>query len=98
MESHFKKVYREVRSILTEPDKTLFILHTSIGALTISRLRCEEDLGYIFFEGRDENNKWRFVGFSEAQISSFAFELKPRSAEVKAIGFQPDTSEEVSES
>lgn len=96
MESHFKKVYREIRSILTEPDKTLFILHTNIGAITIARLRDEEDLGYIFFEGRDENNKWRFVGFSEAQISTFPFELKPISSKAKALGFQSDTSEEVS--
>lgn len=96
MESHFKKVYREIRSILTEPDKTHFILHTSVGAITIARLRYEEELGYIFFEGKDENGKWRFVGFSEAQISSFAFEIKSKSAKEKTIGFRPDSTEEVS--
>ena len=97
MESHFKRVYREIRAILTEPDETLFILHTSVGPITIVRVRYEDDLGYVFFEGRDESNKWRFVGFSEAQISSFAFELKPKSSQAKAIGFQPHSSEEVSE-
>jgi hypothetical protein len=98
MESHFKKVYREIRSTLREPNDTLYILHTTIGAITIARFHYHEDIGYVLLEGSDENGKPRFVGFSEAQLSTFAFELKPKSStKPTSIGFLSNRTEDVSD-
>ena len=96
MESQFKKVYREIRSILQEPNGTVYIVHTSVGAITLDRFRYTGELGYVFLEGRDENGKPRFVGFSEAQIATFAFELQPKSGSKDiAIGFRQDAFDDV---
>ena len=45
MESQFKKVYREIRSILQEPNGTVYIVHTSVGAITLDRFRYTGELG-----------------------------------------------------
>jgi hypothetical protein len=96
MESHFKKVYREIRSILQAPNETVYIVHTSVGAITLDRFRYTGELGYVFLEGRDENGKLRFVGFSEAQLATFAFELQPKSgSKNSAIGFQQGAFDDV---
>ena len=96
MESHFKKVYREIRSFLEKPNEILYIVHTTVGAITVARFRYEEELSYVFLEGNDENGKFRFVGFSEAQLATFAFELRPKSAgKNSTIGFHQSASDDV---
>ena len=81
MNPRFWDVYRDVRSLIQRPDDALYILHTSIGAITVQRFLYRAEAGYVFLQGIDENGRDRIAGFSEQQISTFAFEIRMKSSD-----------------
>ena len=81
MDSHFWDVYRDIRSIIQKPGDALYILHTSIGAITVHKFVYRGDAGYVFLQGTDEHGRDRIMGFSEQQLSTFAFEIRMKSAD-----------------
>ncbi len=81
MGARFWDVYRDVRSVIQRPDDALYILHTSIGAITVHRFVYRAEAGYVFVQGTDEHGRERVAGFSEQQLSTFAFEIRTKSAD-----------------
>ncbi len=81
MSARFWDVYRDVRSVIQRPDDALYILHTSIGTITVHRFVYRGEAGYVFLQGTDEHGRERVAGFSEQQLSTFAFEIRMRSAD-----------------
>jgi hypothetical protein len=55
MDSHFWDVYRDIRSVIQKPDEVLYILHTSIGAITVHKFVYRGEAGYVFLQGTDEH-------------------------------------------
>ena len=97
MDSHFWDVYRDIRSLIQKPEDALYVLHTSIGAITVHRFVYRGEAGYVFLQGTDEHGNDRIVGFSEQQLSTFAFEIRMRSANQNGqIGFNPSVAENLS--
>jgi hypothetical protein len=93
MDSRFWDVYRDVRSLIQKPDDTLYILHTSIGAITVHKFVYRAEAGFVFLQGLDENGKERIVGFSEQQLSTFPFEIRTRSGiQNGQIRFNPNVA------
>lgn len=78
MNSQFWEVYRGVRSLIQRPDDAIYILHTSIGQITVQRFVYRAEAGFVLLQGVDESGRSRIVGFSEQQISTFAFEIRPK--------------------
>ena len=81
MNSRFWDVYRDIRSVIQKPDDAIYILHTSIGAITVQRFVHRAEAGYVFLQGTDEHGRVRIAGFSEQQLSTFTFEIRMKSAE-----------------
>jgi len=79
MDAHFWDVYRDIRSLIQRPDGAVYILHTSIGAITVNSFVYRADVGFVFIQGTDENGRDRMVGFSEQQVSTFPFEIRTSS-------------------
>ena len=97
MDSRFWDVYRDVRSLIQKADDALYILHTSIGAITVHKCVFRSEAGYIFLQGVDENGRERTAGFTEQQFSTFAFEIRTRSASNNGqIKFNPNVAESLS--
>lgn len=97
MESHFWDVYRDIRSLIQKPDDALYILHTSIGVITVRRFVYRGEAGYVFLQGIDENGRDRIVGFSELQLSTFPFEIRMKAADKNGqIRFNPNVAENLS--
>ena len=80
MESRFWDIYRDIRSLIQKPDDALYIFHTSIGAIAVRKFVYRSEAGYVFLQGVDENGRERTAGFSEQQLSTFAFEIRMKSA------------------
>lgn len=94
MDSHFWDVYQDIRSLILMPDDALYVLHTSIGAITVHRFVYRAEAGYVFLQGVDENGRERIVGFSEQQLSSFPLEIRRKSADKNGqIRFNPNVAE-----
>ena len=81
MHSHFLDIYRDSRSLTQKPDDALYILYTSIGPITVRKLVYRAEASYVFLQGIDETGRDRIVGFSEQQLSTFAFEVRIKSAD-----------------
>ena len=81
MDSRFWDVYRDVRSLIQKPDDALYILHTSIGAITVHKFVYRSEAGYVFLQGIDEKGVERMAGFSEQQLATFAFEIRMKSTD-----------------
>lgn len=81
MESNFWDIYRDIRTLIQRPDEAVYILYTSIGAITVRRFVYRAEAGYVFLQGIDEKGKERTVGFSEQQLSTFSVEVRMKSAE-----------------
>ena len=81
MDSHFWDIYRDIRSLIQKPDEAVYILYTPIGAITVRRFVYRGDAGYVLLQGTDEDGRDRVVGFSEQQLSTFAFEVRMKSAD-----------------
>jgi hypothetical protein len=81
MDSHFWDIYRDIRSLIQKPDEAVYILYTPIGAITVRRFVYRGEAGYVFLQGTDEDGRDRVVGFSEQQLSTFAFEVRMKSAD-----------------
>ena len=97
MESHFWEIYRDIRSVIQKADDALYILHTSIGAITVHRFVYRGEAGYVFLQGIDANGRNRIVGFSEQQLSTFAFEIRMKSTDKNGqIRFNQDLAENLS--
>jgi hypothetical protein len=79
MDTHFWDVYRDVRSLIKKPEEALYILHTSIGAISVRRFVYRGEAGFVFLQGIDESGKDRILGFSEQQLSTFPFEIRMKS-------------------
>lgn len=77
MDLHFWDV-RDIRSLIHKGDDALFILHTSIGAITVDRFVYRAEVGFLFVQGIDENGRERTAGFSEQQLSTFPFEIRTK--------------------
>jgi hypothetical protein len=71
MDSHFWDIIRDIRSLIHKPDHARFIVHTSIGAITVDRFVFRAEAGFVFLQGIDENGMERMAGFSEQQLSTF---------------------------
>ena len=94
MDSHFWDVYRDLRSLIQKPDDALYVLHTSIGAITVHRFVYRSEAGYVFLQGFDENGREMTVGFSEQQLSTFAFEIRTKTGGGSGqIRFNPSVAE-----
>ncbi len=97
MDSRFWDVYRDVRSLIQKPDEALFILHTSIGAITVHRFVFRPEAGYVLLQGVDENGRERTAGFTEQQFSTFAFEIRTKSMSNNGqVRFNPKVAESLS--
>jgi hypothetical protein len=97
MESRFRKVYREARFFLGDPKNTQFVVHTSVGAITVRVFRYEEEFSYVFIAGTDEIGNERILGFSEEMMATFAFEVRPVTAQKdEPVGFAARQSDDVS--
>jgi len=57
-------------------EEALYILHTSIGAISVRRFVYRGEAGFVFLQGIDESGKDRILGFSEQQLSTFPFEIR----------------------
>lgn len=96
MDTHFWDVYRDVRSLIQKPEGSVYILHTSIGAITVKNFIYRADAGYVFIQGIDENGKDRLVGFSEQQVSTFPFEIRSSSGVNGQLKLNPNLAETLS--
>ena len=97
MDSHFWDIIRDIRSLIHKPDDALFIVHTSIGAITVDRFVYRAEAGFVFLQGNDENGRERTVGFSEQQLSTFQFEIRTKpGGKDGQIRFNPYVAENVS--
>ena len=97
MDSHFWDIIRDIRSLIHKPDDALFIIHTTIGAITVDRFVYRSEAGFVFLQGTDENGRERTVGFSEQQLSTFSFEMRTKpGGKDGAIRFNPYVAEIVS--
>ena len=77
-----------------KPDEAAYILYTSIGAITVRRFVYRVEAGYVFLQDIDENGSECIAGFSEQQLSTFAFEVRMKSANKKGqIRFNPNFTE-----
>jgi hypothetical protein len=98
MDSHFWDVYREVRALIQRPEEALYIIHTSIGAISVRRFVYRGEAGFVFLQGIDESGKDRIVGFSEQQLSTFPFEIRMKSTDKNGhMMFNPHLAENLSE-
>ncbi len=98
MNSHFWDVYRDVRSLIKKPEEALYILHTSIGAISVRRFVYRGEAGFVFLEGVDENGKDRILGFSEQQLTTFPFEIRMKSTDKNSHTiFHQNAAENLSE-
>ncbi len=48
MDSHFWDVYRDIRSLIQKTDEAVYILYTSIGAITVRKFVYRAEAGYVF--------------------------------------------------
>ncbi len=97
MNSHFWDIYRDIRSLIQKPDEAVYILYTSIGAITVRRFVYRAEAGYVFLQGIDEKGRERTAGFSEQQLSTFALEVRMKSAENNGnIKLNPMMAESIS--
>jgi hypothetical protein len=97
MDSLFWDIYRDIRSLIQKPDEAVYILYTSIGAITVRKFVYRAEAGYVFLQGIDENGRDRHVGFSEQLLSTFAFEVRTESADKSGqIRFNRNLAENVS--
>ena len=78
MDSHFWDFIRDIRSLIHKPDDAQFIVYTPIGAITVDRFVYRSETGFVFFQGTDESGRERTAGFSEHQLSTFAFEIRTK--------------------
>ncbi len=98
MDSHFWDVYREVRALIQRPEEALYIIHTSIGAISVRKFVYRGEAGFVFLQGIDESGKDRIVGFSEQQLSTFPFEIRMKSTDKNGpIMFNSHLAENLSE-
>lgn len=81
MESHFWDIYRDIRTLIQKPDEAVYVLHTSLGSITVRKFVFRADAGYVFLQGIDEKGKERTMGFSEQQLSTFSLEVRIKSDE-----------------
>lgn len=81
MNSHFWDIYRDLRSVIQKPDEAVYVLYTSIGAITVRKFVYRAEAGYFLLQGVDENGRDRILGFSEQQLSTFAFEIRLKSSQ-----------------
>lgn len=94
MDSRFWYVYRDIRSLIQKPDDALYILHTSLGTITVSRFVFRSEAGYIFVQGLDESGRERTAGFTEQQFTTFPLEIRSRSAKNNGqVKFNADVAE-----
>jgi hypothetical protein len=98
MDSHFWDVYRDVRALIKKPEEALYILHTSIGAISVRRFIYRGEAGFVFLQGIDESGRDRILGFSEQQLSTFPFEIRTKSADKNGhVMFNLNVAENLSE-
>lgn len=82
---------------LRAPDEALYILHTSIGTISVQRFVFRAETGYVFVQGVDENGRERTAGFTEQQFITFALEIRTKSTANKGqIKFNPNVAESLS--
>ena len=97
MNSHFWDIYRDLRSVIQKPDEAVYVLYTPIGAITVRRFVYRAEAGYFLLQGIDENGKDRIVGFSEQQLTTFAFEVRVKSVDKSSqIRFSQNLAESLS--
>ena len=97
MDSRLWDIVRDIRSLIHKPDDALFILHTPIGTITVDRFVYRSEAGFVFLQGTDENGRERVAGFSEQQLSTFPFEIRPKpGGKDGQIRFNPYAAESVS--
>jgi hypothetical protein len=97
MDSHFWDIIRDIRSLIHKPDDALSIIYTPLGAITVDRFVYRAEAGFIFLQGNDENGRERVAGFSEKQLSTFAFEIRTKpGGKDGQIRFNPYVAESLS--
>jgi len=97
MDSHFWDIIRDIRSLIHKPDDALFIVYTPLGAITVDKFVYSAEARFVFLQGSDENGRERVAGFSEKQLSTFAFEIRTRPGGKEGqIRFNPYVAESLS--
>ncbi len=79
-QSRFRQIVRTVRSCLSDEKDCVYIMHTPIGIITVSRWNYFSS-GFVAVMGEDEHKKFRFVVFSDEQACSFPLEVKRKKLE-----------------
>ena len=51
MDTPFWDIYRDIRSLIQKPDEAVYILYTTIGAITVRKFVYRAEAGYVFFAG-----------------------------------------------
>jgi hypothetical protein len=72
----FKTHYEDVRGIIEDPKNREWILHTNLGSLSFRRIVWHEAGGYVGFHCYDEGGHYRYIMFTEDQLSLFPLEVK----------------------
>jgi hypothetical protein len=84
----FQQRFRQLKTSLEHPDSIRYILHTSLGPLTIVRMAGYAALDITIISGKDQEDDLKTYVFNESQLASYPIELvledKTKNA---AIGF-----------
>ena len=88
--ARYRTMVRLLRSRLVDQEDCLYIVHTTVGPITISKWDYAIP-GFITLSGEDENHKYRFITFSEESVWRFPFEVKRKNAAAskETLGFKP---------
>jgi hypothetical protein len=90
MTMRFMKSFRALKASLVDEESRHYVLHTSVGPITISQIADRKDIGYVFINGLDREDNPVFVGFSDGQIATFALEVRTNKGAKGSIGFKSD--------
>jgi hypothetical protein len=88
MTMRFIKTFRALKASLVDEKSKHYVLHTSVGPITISQIADRKDIGYVFINGLDAEDNPVFVGFSDEQIATFALEVRINKGAKGSIGFK----------
>jgi hypothetical protein len=90
MASRFMSVYEDLKARLKDGANRHFVLHTPIGAMRIDRIHDRKEIGYFYFDCRDDTGNQRFVCFSDEQMATFALEIRINKGAKGKLGFKAD--------
>jgi hypothetical protein len=90
-QSRYHVMVMRLRASLADETDCLYFVHTPVGTINVSGFNYAIP-GFVSIRGEDENQKYRFLVFSEEEICSFPLEIKRKKAvgSKETLGFRPD--------